>query len=113
MCTPNNQCRFRLFSLSLIFVEINTSLTCTDGWSRRHEGFLLCEKCFGVLGSCTFDENLKEWDKNEFVPISSGKCDNGWFGKGWFCERLCYFIEGIETMDGHGEVGKQMNINED
>jgi hypothetical protein len=26
---------------------------------------------------------------------------------------LCYFIEGIETMDGHGEVGKRMNINED
>jgi hypothetical protein len=37
----------------------------------------LCEKCFGVLESCTFDENLKEWDKDEVVPISFGKCDIG------------------------------------
>jgi len=29
------------------------------------------------LESCTFDENLKEWDKDEVVPISFGKCDIG------------------------------------
>jgi hypothetical protein len=37
----------------------------------------LCEKCFGVLESCTFDENLKNGIRDEVVPISFGKCDNG------------------------------------
>jgi len=48
---------------------------------------------FWCLGKLQFNENLKEWDKDEIVPISFGKCNNGSFGKGWFCERLCYFIE--------------------